>query len=233
MAHRIDKKQAAREARLRAAEEARRDAQREKVVRFAGGGIVAAIAVVLVVMAVALNGNTSSASVAGSITSGPVVGRTAPGFTATDVVSRKKVTLASLRGHKTMMFFSEGVGCQACMVQIGDLQKVGDLQKAGIQLVSVTTDQPSDLTSAAQQYGITTPLLADPRTSMSAAYGMLGHGGMQHPTQDGHAFMLLGADGKVLWHHGYEEMYVKPSQLMADMNARVGDAPNMGGGMGS
>jgi peroxiredoxin len=96
--------------------------------------------------------------------------------------------------------------------------------------VSPPTSRP-DLKAAAQQYGITTPLLADPSTHMSASYGMLGHGGMQHPTQDGHAFMLLGADGKVLWHHAYQEMYVSPSQLMADMNARTSE--NAGMGMGS
>ena len=60
-------------------------------------------------------------------------------------------------------------------------------------------------------------MLADPSTSMSAAYGMLGHGGMQHPTQDGHAFMLLDAKGRVLWHQAYSQMYVDPSQLLADM----------------
>ena len=54
-------------------------------------------------------------------------------------------------------------------------------------------------------------------SSMSAAYGMLGRGGMQHPTQDGHAFMLLGANGHVLWHQAYSQMYVDPSQLLADM----------------
>jgi hypothetical protein len=65
---------------------------------------------------------------------------------------------------------------------------------------------------------------------MSAAYGMLGHGGMQHPTQDGHAFMLLGADGKILWHKAYQEMYVSPNQLIADMNARTADGTPTGMG---
>ena len=141
----------------------------------------------------------------------------APAFAATDVVSGKPFTRASLHGRKTLLFFSEGVGCQACMVQAGDLQKDTTLRKDGIRLVSVTTDQPSDLAAAAKQYGITTPLLSDPSTEFSKAYGMLGHGGMQHPTQDGHAFMLLSADGKVLWHQAYQDMYVKTSQLLSDM----------------
>jgi peroxiredoxin len=228
MAHRHEQKEAAREARLQAEVEAQRVARRQKLIRHSGLGAVAAIAAVLVVLAITLGGSGSGAAAAGQ-TAGPALGATAPVFTATDVVTGKPVTLASLHGRETMMFFSEGVGCQSCMVQIGDLQKAGDLHKAGIQLVSVTTDQPTDLKAAASQYGITTPLLTDPSTH-TAAYGMLGHGGMQHPTQDGHAFMLLGADGKILWHKAYQEMYVSPSQLMADMNARTADGNSTGMG---
>ena len=137
------------------------------------------------------------------------------------MVSGTSFTTASLRGHKTLMFFSEGVGCQACMVQAADLQKDPTLRNNGIRLVSVTTDPPTDLAVAAKQYGISTPLLADPTGSMSGAYGMLGHGGMQHPTQDGHALMLLDANGMVVWHHAYQEMYVQPSQLISDMMTRA------------
>jgi peroxiredoxin len=219
MAHRIDKKQAAREARLRAAAEARRKARRQKLMRHAGIGIAAGIAVVLVGLAISLNG--SGAARSDATTKGPAAGREAPSFSLTNVVSGKPVTLASLRGHKTLLFFSEGVNCQPCMVQAADLQKSGLLQKDGIRLVSVTTDQPADLAAAAEQYGITTPLLSDPTTSMSKAYGMLSHGGMQMPGEDGHAFMLLDPSGKVLWHEAYESMYVAPDQLMADMSSRV------------
>ena len=219
MAHRIDKKQAAREARLRAEAEARRATQRQKVRRYAGAGIVAAIAAVLVVVAIGLNGSGAIAAHNSASNKGPAIGAPAPNFGLTDVVSGKQMTLASLRGHKTLMFFSEGVSCAPCLEQAADLQKSGLLAKAGIHLVSVTADQPSELQAAAQQYGITAPMLSDPSTSMSVAYGMLSHGGMQMPGQDGHAFMLLSADGKVLWHQAYQSMYVAPEQLMADLKA--------------
>ena len=219
MAHRIDKKQAAREARLRAEAEARRKQRRQKLMRHAGIAIAAGIALVLVVLAIGLNGSGASSN--GATTNGPAAGKAAPNFSLTNVVSGKQMTLASLRGHKTLMFFSEGVSCQPCMVQAADLQKSELLQKDGIRLVSVTTDQPADLAAAAEQYGITMPLLSDPTTSMSKAYGMLSHGGMQMPGEDGHAFMLLDPSGKVLWHQAYQSMYVAPDQLMADMRARV------------
>ena len=107
------------------------------------------------------------------------------------------------------------------MVQAGELQTSKALAAAGIQLVSVTTDPAAQLAQAAAQYGIRTPLLADLTTSMSAEYGMLGHGGMAHPTQDGRAFMLLDPNGKVLWHQGYQSMYVNPTQLLSDMGVKA------------
>ena len=219
MSHRLIEKQARREARVRAEEAARHAEARQRLMRRAGFGAIGVIAAALITLAVALGGNGPAPALHAPAADGSSasLGSKAPAFSLTDVVSGKAVSDRSLRGRRTMLFFSEGVSCQACMVQAADLQKNATLRKAGIRLVSVTTDQPGDLATAARQYGITTPLLADPTTQMSSAYGMLGHGGMGHPTQDGHAFMLLGTDGKVLWHRAYQEMYVKPSQLLSDM----------------
>lgn len=223
MSHRLDEKQARRAERQRHEEQVRRAQERQWWMRRAGYGAVGLIAVTLVTLAVVLGGGsgTPAAPMAASNTGGPRTGAEAPDFTLTDVVSNKRVTLRSLAGHKTLLFFSEGVGCQACMVQVADLQSAKALGDAGIQLVSVSTDAPGDLAQAARQYGIQTPLLADPTARMSSAYGMLGHGGMGHPSQDGHAFMLLDATGRVLWHRAYQEMYVKPRRLLADMRGRA------------
>lgn len=221
MSHRIQEKQARREARLRVESEAERSGRRQRLMRRVGYGAVGAIAATLVAFAV-LGGNSGppGGDMAGE-GNGGAIGEKGPDFALTDVVNGQQVSASSLRGRKTMLFFSEGVNCQACMVQAADLEKGDTLKKAGIRLLSVTTDEPGDLAQAAEQYGIDTPLLADPTTEMSSAYGMLGHGGMGHPTQDGHAFILLDADGKVLWHRAYQEMYVKPHQLMDDMRAEV------------
>ena len=219
MSHRRDDKNARREARLAAEAEARRARRRQYLMRRAGYGAIAVIAAALITLAAVLGDNGPAPADHEPGTATP--GATAPDFSLTDVVSGGQVTAASLRGRRTMLFFSEGVNCQACMVQAADLQEDPALREAGIDLVSVTTDQPGDLAQAARQYGITTPLLADPTTEMSSAYGMLGHGGMGHPTQDGHAFMLLDADGKVLWHRAYEEMYVKSNRLMHDMKSEA------------
>lgn len=223
MSHRLDEKQARRAERQRHEEQARHAQQRQRWTRRAGYGAVGLIAATLVTVAVVRGGGSTPASheMPAASASTARIGVTAPDFALTDVVSNKQVTRASLAGHKTLLFFSEGVGCQACMVQAADLQHTKALSRAGIELVSVTTDAPGDLAQAARQYAIRTPLLADPSTRMSSAYGMLGHGGMGHPTQDGHAFMLLDAAGKVLWHQAYQEMYVKPGKLLSDMGLKA------------
>lgn len=223
MSHRLDNKQARRAERRRQAEQARHAQDRQRWMRRAGYGAVGLIAATLVTIAVALGGGggTPAHDMAGSSGSTARVGTLAPQFALTDVVSGKQVTRSSLAGRKTLLFFSEGVGCQACMVQTAELQRTPALSRAGVALVSVTTDAPGDLAQAARQYGIRTPMLADATTQMSSAYGMLGHGGMGHPTQDGHAFILLDGTGRVLWHQAYQEMYVKPSRLLADMGLKA------------
>jgi peroxiredoxin len=212
MAHRNKQREAAREARAQLEAELRRKQARRRIARAAA----APGALSLVVIAVAVSSGGGHASAAG-----PTLGSAAPNFGLTNVLSGREVSLASLRGHKALLFFSEGTMCQACMQQIVDLQSSGALRKAGIQLVSVTTDEPVELKTAGQQYGITTPLLADPGRQMSAAYGMIGHGGMEMAGMDGHAFMLLGPEGKVLWHHAISSMYISPAQLIREMDAEA------------
>jgi peroxiredoxin Q/BCP len=212
MAHRNKQREAAREARLCVEADMRREQRRRRIGRAAAA--VTGLALVIIAVVLSIGGGRANSA-------GGALGSIAPNFQLTDAVSGQHVNLASLRGHKTLLFFSEGSMCQACMQQIVDLQSSGVLRKAGIQLVSVTTDTPSDLKAVAQQYGITTPLLADPTRQMSAAYGMIGHGGMEMANMDGHAFMLLGPDGKVLWHHAISSMYLSPAGLMHDMNAEA------------
>lgn len=219
MSHRIEEKQARRAERLRKEEQTRRGQARQRLMRNSGYALVGLIALALVTLAIVNGGGGSAPAKSASDNSGAVVGDRAPKFDLTDVVSNKQMGLDSLAGKETLLFFSEGVNCQACMVQAADLQKNKALAAAGVQLVSVSTDTPEDLAQAAKDYGITTPLLSDPTTEMSNAYGMLAHGGMEHPTQDGHAFMLLSAKGEVLWHRAYQEMYVEPKQLLRDIDA--------------
>lgn len=145
-----------------------------------------------------------------------LAGASAPGFAEEDVVTGRPVTSADLRGRNVLLFFSEGVMCQACFEQIQALQaRAGDLSRRGLVLVNITTDPPSVLRQAAAAYGITTPLVSDEDRDMSRAYDVLGQG--MHPDTAGHTFVLVDSSGRVRWRRDYRTMYVPPATLLASL----------------
>jgi peroxiredoxin Q/BCP len=153
---------------------------------------------------------------------GPDIGSTIS-FAERDVVSGREISSQTLRGKKTLLFFSEGVMCQACFVQIRDIEEVGvQLEKKGIGLVSITPDSSEALKQAIDQYGISTPMIADDDRDMSTAFDTLGRG--MHSDTPGHAFVLVDETGKVVWQRDYwldpyRTMYVEPARLLADLAA--------------
>jgi peroxiredoxin Q/BCP len=151
---------------------------------------------------------------------GLVPGSRVPAFAERDVTTGQAITSGSLKGSRTLLFFSEGVMCQACFEQIKGLERMsGELDERGIDLVSITPDAPTDLEQAIRQFGITTPMIADEDRDMSAAFDTLGQG--MHADTPGHAFALI-EKGKVLWYRDYwlppdRTMYVEPAQVLADL----------------
>ena len=142
-------------------------------------------------------------------------------FVERDVMDGREISSESLRGKKTLLFFSEGVMCQACFVQIRDIEQIGtQLRKRGIGLVSITPDSEEVLRHAIDQYGISTPMIADDDRDMSAAFDTLGRG--MHSDTPGHAFVLVDRTGKVVWQRDYwlepyRTMYVEPAKLLKDL----------------
>ena len=55
---------------------------------------------------------------------GPAIG-SAPQFSESDVETGQAISSTTLGGQKTLLFFSEGVMCQACLQQIKDIDDVG------------------------------------------------------------------------------------------------------------
>lgn len=153
---------------------------------------------------------------------GPDLG-TRISYAERDVVSGREISSETARGRKTLLFFSEGVMCQACFEQIKDIEDVGiELEKRGIDLVSITPDPHGVLREAIGQYAISTPMISDEDHDMSAAFDTLGRG--MHPDTPGHAFVLLDKTGKVVWQRDYwlapyRTMYVEPSKLLDDLTA--------------
>jgi peroxiredoxin len=151
---------------------------------------------------------------------GPELGSAIP-FAEQNVITGAPISSDTLSGQKTLLYFSEGVMCQACFVQIRDLEALStSLEDRGIALVSITPDPPNVLRQAITHYGLTTPMIADENRDMSTAFNTLGKG--MHPDTPGHAFALLDEEGAIIWYrdywlHPYRTMYVEPSQLLADI----------------
>ena len=147
-------------------------------------------------------------------------GASVPGFSEVDIETGRPISSRTLFRHKALLFFSEGVMCQACFEQIKGLEQMGaQLTERGIELVSITPDSPTDLKQAIAQYGIASPMIADDDRDMSGAFNTLGLG--MHSDTPGHAFALI-ERGKVLWYRDYwlppdRTMYVDPEKVLADL----------------
>lgn len=138
----------------------------------------------------------------------------APAFNERNVLTDQPVTLESLRGRNVLLFFSEGVMCQACFEQIRDLEKhVFHLERMRLSLVNITTDPPNVLREAVTGYGIKTPMVSDEDRDMSHAYDVLGQG--MHPDTAGHTFVLIDGKGIIRWRRDFTTMYVPPEKLLA------------------
>ncbi len=181
--------------------------------------IVGGAAVAALIGASFLIGGRSTSS--GSSASGATVGSIAPAFSGVDVISGREITSKSLAGENVLYFFNEGIGCQACMVQIQALQQhLAHLNRDHLTLISVTNDEGTMLAQAASGYRITVPLVADPSRTLTQRFGALGGGpsggGMHADTAD-HTFILVDKAGRVRFHKDYPNMWVDPNALLEQL----------------
>lgn len=141
------------------------------------------------------------------------IGQKAPAFAGENVLTGDELTSAQLKGKNVLYYFSEGVMCQACLVQIQALeQHVAHLDRRGLTLVSVTNDDADTLRQAAVDYKVTTPLIADSSRTMTMRFGALG-GGMHSDTAD-HMFILVDRAGVVRYAKDYPSMWIDPDKLI-------------------
>lgn len=134
--------------------------------------------------------------------------------------------LADLRGQSVLLYFQEGLMCQACWTQLSDLEDAeAELRAAGIdKVVNVTTDPVDLLARKMKDDGFTTTTVSDRTGLVSAEFGALGVG-MMGPDMNGHSFVLVGPDGQIQWRADYGgapdyTMYVPVAQLLADLSTR-------------
>ena len=146
--------------------------------------------------------------------------RTAPGFTLT-ATNGKTVSLASYRGHNVVLYFNEGVGCDACFYQMRQFeQHATQLRKAGITILPIVMNPASQIWPELASFGLHTPYLIDATGAVSRAYGVLGKG--MHPGLPGHGFVLINARGTERWYGEYPSMYLPAAGLIQQVRAHLG-----------
>jgi len=186
---------------LRAAqvEQARR---RKLWVRLASVG--ATLAVIGVIVAMMMNSRQQSSAIT----------RVAPDFTLTST-SGTQVTLADLRGKNVLIYFSEGAGCEACITQMGLIEKDSRFAAEGLTVLPIVMDPKDDITAAMATNGVRTPFLLDDGT-VSEAYGTLGKG--MHADLPGHSFVLIDKTGQQRWYGEYPSMFISPNDLLNEVH---------------
>lgn len=101
-------------------------------------------------------------------------GDQAPDFTLTSDTG-EQVSLADLRGRRTILFFYPAAMTPGCTTQACDFRdSLPRLQAAGYQVVGISKDSPERLARFREKESLTYPLLADPELGTLQAYGAYG-----------------------------------------------------------
>lgn len=120
------------------------------------------------------------------------------------------VSLESFHGSPVLLYFSEGAGCDACIMQMAAIEQAPEFVDSGIVVLPIVMDRQADIENAMMRAGVMTPFLMDDGT-ISDAYGTLGTG--MHAGLPGHGFVLINADGERVWSGNYPSMWISPQDL--------------------
>lgn len=136
--------------------------------------------------------------------------RSAPDFTlpASDGTS---VTLSDLRGAPVLLYFNEGAGCDACIVQMTAIENEPGFAEAGITVLPIVMNTAEQINAERERLGATSAFLLDDG-AVSEEYGTLGSG--MHEGLPGHGFVLIDADGQQVWSGDYPSMWIDADDLL-------------------
>jgi peroxiredoxin len=143
--------------------------------------------------------------------------RAAPDFTLTDTAG-KQVQLADLRGHNVLLYFSEGAGCQACLIQMAQIENDTRFAKADLTVLPIVMNSRDQILADMATNGVTTPFLLDDG-KVSKAYGTLGKG--MHAGLPGHSFVLIDKTGVQRWYGEYPSMFLSPTALLSQVRKHL------------
>lgn len=197
----------ARNERRQRAEQAARASGRRRRLRIMIG-TASALALVAAVTAMMLTSRPESSDAI----------RTAPEFTLTDTGGSEH-TLAQHRGENVLLYFSEGAGCQSCIVQMGEIEtQAAAFEKLDVTVLPIVMNTREQITADMTANGVTTPFLLDDGT-VSEAYGTLGKG--MHAGLPGHSFVLIDRQGRQRWYGEYPSMWLAPQDLLDEIRSNL------------
>ena len=144
--------------------------------------------------------------------------RVAPDFTLTDTAGNA-VRLSDYRGSNVLLYFSEGAGCQSCLVQMREIEKDAKaFADADLTVLPIVMNSRDQIMTDMAANGVTTPFLLDDGT-VSRDYGTLGKG--MHAGLPGHSFVLVDKTGRQRWYGEYPSMWRDPQDLLRDVEQRL------------
>ncbi len=189
--------------------------------------VVLSVILVLLVSANYYSRTQSNDLSAGSIrfdVGDPKPGDEAPDFTLQSVRSNM-VTLSDYVGEYVLLYFQEGIMCQACWVQLQHIEdEFTQFEGIGIdRIITITTDPIIPLAQKIDIEGIQTDVLSDPDVSISTIYTTNLYG-MMGTNYNGHTFILISPDGDIVFRADYGgapeyTMYVPIPVLLGDIEA--------------
>jgi peroxiredoxin len=144
--------------------------------------------------------------------------KVAADFTLTDSDGASH-TLSSLRGHPVLLYFSEGAGCDACIVQQAKIEADPGFTAAGITELPIVMNTAAQINADRQRLGAKDAFLLDDGT-VSKEYGELGTG--MHAGLPGHGFVLVDANGNQVWKGDYPSMWIDPKDLLNIAKGKLG-----------
>lgn len=163
------------------------------------GAVLIAVVGVVTAMMVTSRPETSEAT------------RLAPDFTLTDT-SGQAHRLSDYRGENVLLYFSEGAGCQSCLVQMAEIEKQADAFAADdLVVLPIVMNTRAQIVQDMAANDVQTPFLLDDGT-VSKAYNTLGKG--MHAGLPGHSFVLVDKQGQQRWYGEYPSMWLAPSDLL-------------------
>ena len=145
--------------------------------------------------------------------------RVAPDFTLTDTAGHP-VSLSDYRGKSNVvLYFSEGAGCQSCLVQMAEIEKDrAAFTRDDVTVLPIVMNSHDQITADMASNDVTTPFLLDDGT-VSKAYDTLGKG--MHGGLPGHSFVLIDKQGTQRWYGEYPSMWLAPKDLLEEIETHL------------